>query len=138
MHACTACIAPWCHRPMHVDTAWALSFWFCIGYTFISSYFGFTYVSKRDQASKSSQFLREKNKEKIEKYQISPLKFSHFFLKHFWRFFLNIFSKNHPQYTFGKGFGKLKVCFIKMCELRILWKYCILFIYWLRNWTTPT
>ncbi len=40
MHACTACITPWCHRRMHAVTAWALLFWFCPGYTFISSYFG--------------------------------------------------------------------------------------------------
>jgi hypothetical protein len=40
MYACTACIAPWYHRPMHAVTAWALLFWFCLGYTFISNYFG--------------------------------------------------------------------------------------------------
>ncbi len=34
MHACTACIAPWCHRLMHTVTAWALLFWFRLGYTF--------------------------------------------------------------------------------------------------------
>jgi hypothetical protein len=34
MHACTAFIAPWCHRPMHAVTAWALLFWFHLGYTF--------------------------------------------------------------------------------------------------------
>ncbi len=34
MHECTAYIAPWCHRPMHAVTAWALLFWFCLGYTF--------------------------------------------------------------------------------------------------------
>jgi hypothetical protein len=39
MHACTACIAPWHHRLMHTVTAWALLFWFCLGHTFISSYF---------------------------------------------------------------------------------------------------
>jgi len=38
MHACTAWIAPWCHRPMHAATAWALLFWFHLGYTFISNY----------------------------------------------------------------------------------------------------
>jgi len=40
MHACTACIAPLHHRPMHAVTAWALLFWFCLRYTFTSSYFG--------------------------------------------------------------------------------------------------
>jgi hypothetical protein len=40
MHACTARIAPWHHRPMHAVTAWALLFWFHFRYTFISSYFG--------------------------------------------------------------------------------------------------
>ncbi len=39
MHACTACTAPWRHRPMYAVTAWPLLFWFCLGYTFISSYF---------------------------------------------------------------------------------------------------
>ncbi len=39
MHACTACIAPWSPRLMHAVTAWALLFWFQLGYTFISSYF---------------------------------------------------------------------------------------------------
>ncbi len=29
-----ACIAPWCHRPMHADTAWVLRFRVCLGYTF--------------------------------------------------------------------------------------------------------
>ncbi len=41
IHACTSCIAPWHHRPMHAVTAWALLFWFCLRYTSISSYFGF-------------------------------------------------------------------------------------------------
>jgi hypothetical protein len=40
MHVCTACIAAWHHRPMHVLTSWALLFWFHLGYTFISNYFG--------------------------------------------------------------------------------------------------
>ncbi len=40
IHACTAYIAPWHHRPMHALTAWALLFWFCLGYTFTSSFFG--------------------------------------------------------------------------------------------------
>ncbi len=39
MHACTAYIAPWCHRLMHAVTSWTLLFWFCLGSTFISSYF---------------------------------------------------------------------------------------------------
>ncbi len=38
-YACTACIAPWHHRLMRAVTAWALLFWFCFRYTFISSYF---------------------------------------------------------------------------------------------------
>jgi hypothetical protein len=40
MHACTTCFDPWCHRQMHSVMAWALLFWYCLGYTFISSYFG--------------------------------------------------------------------------------------------------
>ncbi len=40
MHAWTACIDPWCHRQMHAVTAWALLFWYCLGYTFIYGYFG--------------------------------------------------------------------------------------------------
>jgi hypothetical protein len=40
-YACMYCMhCPWCHRPMHAVTAWALLFWFFLGYTLISSYFG--------------------------------------------------------------------------------------------------
>ncbi len=42
MHACTACIAPWHHRLMHAVTAWAVLLWFCLRYTFISTYFGYS------------------------------------------------------------------------------------------------
>ncbi len=45
VHACIslwgACIRMQYHRPMHALTAWALLFWFHLGYTFISSYFVF-------------------------------------------------------------------------------------------------
>ncbi len=45
MHTCTAYIAPWCLRPMHVVTAWALLFWYYLWYTFISSYFALLWCS---------------------------------------------------------------------------------------------
>ncbi len=44
MYALTACIAPWHHRPMRAVTEWALLFWFNLGYTFTSSYFGFAWM----------------------------------------------------------------------------------------------
>ncbi len=48
IHACTACIALWHHRPMHAVTAWDLLFWFHLGYTFTSNYFGFKKIQIMD------------------------------------------------------------------------------------------
>ncbi len=52
MHACTACIAPWCHRLMHAVTALALLLWFCLGYTFICSYFALLSIHRHLWSSK--------------------------------------------------------------------------------------
>ncbi len=53
MHACTAGIAPWCHRLIHAVIAWALLFWIHLGYTFISSYFDFLKVAWKTRIAPS-------------------------------------------------------------------------------------
>jgi hypothetical protein len=64
-YACMSCMhCPWNHRPMHAVTAWALLFWFCLGYTFISSY----YFAKTSNQGKSRRQAGEFLWQRLEQF----------------------------------------------------------------------